>query len=86
MNMETEHLFHGRFFAEETRRAVTLTPDLLLVERVLRQARGQPSLSAELAFEVYIDIDTGRVRKNQSTNNREEALKPAVSLAALLIH
>ena len=40
MNMETEHLFHGRFFAEETRRAVTFTPDLLLVERVPRQARG----------------------------------------------
>ena len=35
LNMEAEHLFHGKFFAEETRRAVTLTPDLLLVERVL---------------------------------------------------
>ena len=35
LNMEAEHLFHGKVFAEETRRAVTLTPDLLLVERVL---------------------------------------------------
>ena len=35
LNMEAEHLFHGKVFAEETRRAVTFTPDLLLVERVL---------------------------------------------------
>ena len=35
LNMEAKHLFHGKVFAEETRRAVTLTPDLLLVERVL---------------------------------------------------
>ena len=56
----------------------------------VRQAWGQPTfnttLSAELVFEVYIDIDTARVGKNQSTNNREEALKPAVSLAALVIN
>ena len=43
--MKIEYLCHGNFFAEETRRAVPLKPQLLQVERVLRQVRGQPTYS-----------------------------------------